>query len=156
MLKPDAQRAGMPLTSDTRPIGEVLAEIRAVDADVTRYAVQLTAERCAAANWPLLPSVQDSQNWDSFALFFGISMSASVTEDPAPWVKELLLDLYEFCQLNPSGHPAYRFAKIVSHLGSARGYRQLRQFLPAGIAECYDMVGEWAEEDNRRAWEQGY
>ena len=88
----------------------VLAAIRAVDEDVTRYAVALVTEQCAQADFPLFRSFGACTTWEAFAFYLGMSISKAVTEQPPEWVRTLLLDLYEYSRLNVDGTLPCRFA----------------------------------------------
>lgn len=145
---------------DTESLPRFFAEIKAVDADVTRYAIAFVKLHFAKAHCELHPAFASSSTWDAFAQYLRWSLApVLLTEAHPAWVRELFADLCEYSRLNPAATPASRLATLLRGLKNATGYaieRSDLSYLPPLAGLAFDLVDAWEEDDLRRRNESGY
>ncbi len=149
-----------PLGCSPSELQEWFDALRAVDADVTQFAVGIALEHLARAGVALHAELSHSSDWKGFALYLMLTLSPILDGGgDTEWVAALLADLVEFSLLNPSGSPENRLAELLAQFIQWADYERREEvikLLPPEAEPALKLVEVWEEEEQRRQNEGGY
>lgn len=137
-------------------------QLRAVDSEVTQYAVGIVKEHFARAGLEIRPELAGVRDWRGFGLYLALALKPIIDqEDDAEWIRGLLADLLDFSLSNPyDGAPDGRLAALLAQFIQwepsyvRRG--RVTALLSTKANEALEIVARCEEDDRRRQEESSY
>ena len=148
-------RPAAPLLSSVS-LHDWFEELRAIDSDVTQYAVGITREHFARIGMEIRPELAGARDWRSFGHHLALALTPIIgQEGDIEWIGALLADLVDFSLSNPydgapDGRLAAFLAQFIQREPSSVRSRRLTALLPAKAKPALEIVARREEEDLRR------
>jgi hypothetical protein len=137
-------------------------ELRAVDSEVTQYAVGIIKQHFVRAGLEVRPELAGVRDWRGFGLYLALALMPVIDQEGGvEWIRALLADLVDFSLSNPyDGAPDGRLAGLLAQFlqwepNSVRRGR-VTALLPAKANGALEIVARCEEDDRRRQEESSY
>jgi hypothetical protein len=147
-----------PLDCTLAELHEWFEALRAVDMDVTRFAVAVTLEYLTRAGVKPHEELAGATDWKGFALYLMLTLWPALEGDgDRSWLRALMADLVEISIANPSDNRlAELLAQFVQWSSPTRARETFIALLPPEAEPALRLIDDWKGEDRRRQEEGGY